>query len=399
MGYSTYHQRLYFKFQSAATAMVDVVLEAFPNVPWVFLFRQPVQVLMSHLDPKRGGGYGAPCLRSKGLPQAKQSVNLFRNGSLSNAHISDTEWCANHLHMLCESAVMAYDQYSRNTSGKQRGAVIDYSSLPGSITRIIYPLFDIKPTYALVSKVSYESGKYSKSRGPSKIFSPDSEDKDARATEVIVAMSKIVLRHTFESLATRAEGVAQMFLTDTDKSLMRRLPDMPGVDWQCINKIVIPPRESLSSSFIRNVLGSFSSHSKPIKPVAASQPFGNTHTSKPLDKVNCPAEPPIDYPIKYNMTAILSNWNADITDIPPIHFDSLCHFDYSDPVELAKALNYREHELPFVAYNVPEVDNVVKKWSDIDYLRNKLGEAGNHQWVNCNRHVEYRMCMLYTVLA
>ena len=29
--------------------------------------------------------------------------------------------------------------------------------------------------------------------------------------------------------------------------------------------------------------------------------------------------------------------------------------------------------MPFIAYNIPDVDAVAKKWADIDYLSNKLG--------------------------
>lgn len=36
---------------------------------------------------------------------------------------------------------------------------------------------------------------------------------------------------------------------------------------------------------------------------------------------------------------------------------------------------YRQAEVPFVVYNVPEVDDVVRKWGRLPYLREKLGTA------------------------
>jgi len=33
------------------------------------------------------------------------------------------------------------------------------------------------------------------------------------------------------------------------------------------------------------------------------------------------------------------------------------------------------HQVPFVVYNIPEVDAVVKKWSDVDYMHTLLGGA------------------------
>lgn len=40
---------------------------------------------------------------------------------------------------------------------------------------------------------------------------------------------------------------------------------------------------------------------------------------------------------------------------------------------MQSALNYRSAEVPFVVYNVPDLDEVVRKWSDLDYIHNKLG--------------------------
>lgn len=71
------------------------------------------------------------------------------------------------------------------------------------------------------------------------------------------------------------------------------------------------------------------------------------------------------------MKNILDNWNPDDTTIPPFHFNSLCYFNYQ--TELDKALNYRNAELPFVIYNVPEINEVVNRWNNLNYLKEKIG--------------------------
>jgi hypothetical protein len=40
--------RLFFKLQSSEG--IDVLSEAFPDVPWVFLFREPVEVRSLHFE-------------------------------------------------------------------------------------------------------------------------------------------------------------------------------------------------------------------------------------------------------------------------------------------------------------------------------------------------------------
>jgi hypothetical protein len=67
----------------------------------------------------------------------------------------------------------------------------------------------------------------------------------------------------------------------------------------------------------------------------------------------------------------------DIPDIPGIVEGSIVRFDYSNATERKIALLYRQHEVrsvwsvgkseprqvPFMVYNVPEIDEVVQKWT------------------------------------
>ena len=41
---SSYHTRCFFKFQSINTPRIGIFRKAFPEVPWAFVFREPVQV-------------------------------------------------------------------------------------------------------------------------------------------------------------------------------------------------------------------------------------------------------------------------------------------------------------------------------------------------------------------
>ena len=89
------------------------------------------------------------------------------------------------------------------------------------------------------------------------------------------------------------------------------------------------------------------------------------------------------------MIDITNNWNTDNTEIPPFHYDTLCHFDYQNQTELDYAYTYREKEVPFVVYNMPEVDDVVKKWNDLDYLHNKLGHRSYRTETSKDNHFMY----------
>lgn len=99
--------------------------------------------------------------------------------------------------------------------------------------------------------------------------------------------------------------------------------------------------------------------------------------------------PEPDYPQAFSMLDITNNWNTDNTEIPPFHYDALCHFDVQNETQLQQAFNYQAAERPFVAYNMPEVDAVVKKWNDVDYLHKLLGGKKYRTEVSEDNHFMY----------
>ena len=97
--------------------------------------------------------------------------------------------------------------------------------------------------------------------------------------------------------------------------------------------------------------------------------------SEPVDGdwlLNCPIVPPAGYPRAYPIMDIVTNWSPDrSTPLPQKHYHALCRFDYRRDLE--KAMAYREAEVPFVVYNVPAAEEVVRKWRDPKYLEKLLG--------------------------
>jgi Cupin-like domain len=333
-------------------------------------------------------------------------------------------WCAAHLNMLCNSAIRAYDKYglyadeSGNT--KQRGFLINYDSLPGIVGSTLLPAFGVQPTKQWLTKMATESQHYSKGKGDSKIFQGDSEDKDSRATDKIQKFAASILAPTFDKLTKLSEES----FSRAAPALFSQIPsDASGThkDWKFLNKVPevlskdsiaifraarspdgIDPRsleqsnpdhgeegpdERGSAGHRRGGAG----HSvfDPVQFVPWA-PFSNTHSSKPFERPHCPLnKPPEGYPKTYSMLNITGNWNTDSTEIPPFHFDSICHFDYRNQSELDAAYMYRKAEVPFIVYNIPAVDEIVKKWNDIDYLQKKLGKKTYRTETSKDNHFMY----------
>lgn len=78
-------------------------------------------------------------------------------------------------------------------------------------------------------------------------------------------------------------------------------------------------------------------------------------------------EPPDDgtYPKLEPMENVFKTWGQDDLDSPPDTLEEvLMHFDYQDPEQVEAAIKYRDLELPFKVYNVPEVVAAGVKWTD-----------------------------------
>jgi hypothetical protein len=93
-------KHLFFKVSSAGTKRMKVMREAFPNTPWIFVYRNPVQTMMSHLDPSKIGRSTdhimAVCTKARRHPP-DDLIELVKDAGRDIKEISDIEFCAAHL--------------------------------------------------------------------------------------------------------------------------------------------------------------------------------------------------------------------------------------------------------------------------------------------------------------
>lgn len=97
-------KHLFFKVSSAGTKRMKVMREAFPNTPWIFVYRNPVQTMMSHLDPSKIGTRTdhimAVCTKARRHPP-DDLIKLVKDAGRDIEEISDIEFCAAHLVSFC----------------------------------------------------------------------------------------------------------------------------------------------------------------------------------------------------------------------------------------------------------------------------------------------------------
>lgn len=96
------------------------------------------------------------------------------------------------------------------------------------------------------------------------------------------------------------------------------------------------------------------------------------------------SEPPAGggYPNLEPLGTLMTRWPQDDIDHPPQPFvERLQHFDFNDPDHVAMALKFRDEELPFKVYNVPEVVAAGKKWTD-EYVASHFDGGGKRSLWN-----------------
>lgn len=77
------------------------------------------------------------------------------------------------------------------------------------------------------------------------------------------------------------------------------------------------------------------------------------------------------YPQYRSLLSIIEEWNPDDPNIPLVFQETLQHFNYSNPRERKMAEIYRDAEVPFKLYDIPELDEVRRKWT-YPYLANAM---------------------------
>lgn len=188
----------FFKIQSVGVKSIHVFRKAFPDTPWIFLFREPVQVLMSHLK-KQGTKY-AVCLRSRNNPDLDFIQLLQDHPNKSHASPKDLsveEFCALHLSTLCQKAV------GEILDSKGKGIAVNYKGMQQRMVEDIIPRhFNLKKELSASSKsrVDKVGATYSKGREEIKKWRDDSQKKEEGAWPELERASELFLLPWYEQL-------------------------------------------------------------------------------------------------------------------------------------------------------------------------------------------------------
>lgn len=171
-------KNFFIKFDAWNILDLPLIRRAFPDVPWIFLYRDPVEVLVSHMNQR--GPHMIPGMLAPGLfgmdPQAAFSL-------------SPEDYCAKVLASICSAAL----QHSRDG-----GCLVNYRQLPDVVTQSLLNYFGLHYSEEEIARVRAASKRDSKNFAAN--FQDDSQKKKDKASEAIRAAADKWLYPIYEEL-------------------------------------------------------------------------------------------------------------------------------------------------------------------------------------------------------
>jgi hypothetical protein len=174
----SYHEENFFiKFDSWNTRQINLIKRAFPDVPWIFLYRNPVEIMVSHI--RRRGAHMIPWVIKGILPELSFEESL---------QLPPEEYFARVLGKVCESVL--------DSLIKGEGLAVNYTELPQAVPALILKHFKVELNRKDVDKM-FETAKFN-AKNPYLSFSADSESKKNEASRTALAAAEKYVNPYYE---------------------------------------------------------------------------------------------------------------------------------------------------------------------------------------------------------
>ncbi|CAN0198873.1 unnamed protein product, partial [Ectocarpus sp. 8 AP-2014] len=126
---SARHDHFYFKFQSSED--IDAVTSAYPDTPWIFIFREPIEVMMSRLGAQRIGMEGMEKEVAARVERGMKPSKIPLKPKLGKPPKETS--AAQLLAGLCKKAIHAFE------ANPGKGMMVEYPHLPNGIVSTVLP--------------------------------------------------------------------------------------------------------------------------------------------------------------------------------------------------------------------------------------------------------------------
>jgi hypothetical protein len=170
-GCSRRKRRYFVKFACCSVFVLDRILRIWPHVPWLFVYRNPVETIVSNLA-------NVPDWMLD--PDSRVLAKMLNTSPAEIEMMSREE--------LCARAIGSFYTVARQLAN-DRSMLLNYDDLAEASLLRIVEFFDVSPSKEEVNAIKRAKLIYSKDASLNRAFISDTEAKQSKATELIKQMS------------------------------------------------------------------------------------------------------------------------------------------------------------------------------------------------------------------
>jgi hypothetical protein len=194
-------QYVFYKIQSIGSMNIDKFTGAFPRVPWIFLYRDSVEVMQSHVSGREdavvNGKMTPVCARNYGRKiQPPTTLQVIEKAGVLLDQMNPLQYCAAHLAGLSLSAIQEHTR-------THRGRFVNYKQMPDIVWDDIFPnYFNIPLTNKEIGRMEKTALLYSKGRGnqANKGWKDDSTEKQKTAARPVTKAAAVFLKDVYDDM-------------------------------------------------------------------------------------------------------------------------------------------------------------------------------------------------------
>ncbi|HKG47388.1 MAG TPA: hypothetical protein VKB02_11710, partial [Pyrinomonadaceae bacterium] len=184
-------QHLFIKFACSSFAQLERIKRIWPNVPWLFLYRDPVETIVSNLQDV------PPWL-----------VDNDRRVLASITSTSPAELAAMSLEELCARTIGSLYSTAYNLANGN-SMLLNYKQLSAPVIASVLNFFKVSLSTQELEAIARTSGVYSKEVSGTRTFVADADTKQKLASDLVREMSERWAGESYRLLEQKRTSFAQ----------------------------------------------------------------------------------------------------------------------------------------------------------------------------------------------
>ena len=172
LAYSGTERRLFIKFSCCSVSQLERIRRIWPRVPWVFLYRDPVETIVSNV--------------------ATPPAWLLDEDHRVLAHITGTSPAAvaeMSLEELCARSIGSFFS-TAHTLANDNSMLLNYNQLSLPVISGILNFFNVRPSTGELESIASGTRIYSKETSAVREFVPDTDAKQKLASDLVREMAE-----------------------------------------------------------------------------------------------------------------------------------------------------------------------------------------------------------------